>query len=162
MPRVISAKPLRGLVLAVFLSFSACDSISYQDRIGVSLEDGHVVIQFVLCPGEKMQVVRLGGPIREDTEVGEEPTLWEIHSESGSDQEAFVIGRVPPGFRESVHLRGELPPGLLSADVQTSTVPTGIAFKLSQLSENEVWIVDETLVSQTEFRERAIAACGTN
>jgi hypothetical protein len=74
--------------------------------LGVTRDaNGDPQVLYLLCPGEKITSIE----IIEASEASEqEQMLWSIESTDGVETEAVRVGEVPPGFNETVRLKGPL------------------------------------------------------
>src|SRR2546422_5288157 len=107
------------LFVSVTLATASCDpGPSAQRRIGVSLtDDGSAIeIHFVTCGSEHVTRVALYGGRNVDE------LLWEIRSQEGSQERAFVAGEAPSSFVTTVSLKTGATSSstLVSAEIDTT------------------------------------------
>lgn len=90
------------LIAAIALSI-ACDTDPSYAGIGLTI-DGNIRVLYAPC-GKDIKIYRLALAL---SGMRDNP-IWQINSPDGLPIYEFIIGETPPGFVESVSLRGPIP-----------------------------------------------------
>jgi len=143
--------------VAALLLAAACDDFPGSEVIGVRLtenEDG-IQVTKVLCQGDRVTRVSL---LAENNLDGE--ALWKITSDTGSNQETYIVGTTPPGFVEEVPLTRPLGPtdGLAVTIATEGEAPALKTFEIRELRNDKLFTPDGYLTPEL-FEARHLERC---
>jgi hypothetical protein len=132
-----------GIGVLVVIAFVAAvvlgraGTVDPDDRIGVlRREDGAVEVLAGRCPDERTKRVEV-------RTASDDVVLWRIDAERGTIDREFIVGAPPPPlFTESIPLAGELPAGMLEAEVVIDDVVAMRTFTVDDLD-----VTDSVLVA---------------
>jgi hypothetical protein len=104
------------------------------------------VIHYLVCEGQKIETVRLSTPAGR--------TIWEIHSDKGSTETTYDVGKTPPGFTQVTPFRGLAP-------VTRVDGPDGDpAMSFSDVPKSGILRGDGKLVTPAQFASGRGSYCG--
>lgn len=152
-----------ALILVAGAMSAGCwgDAVPSRDQVGALRAEGdEVTIRFGVCPGEVVQRVAVN--LADDDYEEILGVLWAVEAGGrGSAEEAFTVGRTPPGFREVTALEDALERGDHVQVVVTSsdqgTIP--MSFEIGDLRSDEVLVRSSVYRSRAEFDEGVSERC---
>jgi hypothetical protein len=151
---------------ATAVLLGSCSLLQHVQRLGVSSQEGDLVVHYVPCPGQAVAAVRasLGDP----DEGGQ--VIWEITRAPGPSpveargEQTYALGSVPDLFRESVSLEETPAPdaevvvevGVISERGGTSTL--SLTFAPGSLEPGRILTLGGSKDPAT-YREEALTTC---
>ena len=151
------------LALAAGAISAGCwgDDVPSLDQVGaLQADSGEVTVLFGSCPGETVQRVEL--KLTDDDFEEIVRVLWAVEADDGSTEGAFMVGQVPPGFREVTALEEPLKPSDHVQLVVTRSVRGAVpmSFAVEDLRNNEVLVRQDSYRSRAEFDDQVDEGCG--
>lgn len=150
------------LALAAGALSAGCwgDDVPSLDHVGALRGDGgEVTVLFGACPGETVERVELKLTDEDFEEVVR--VLWAIAADGEGSDNAFIVGELPPGFREVTALDEPLKSSDSVQVVVTSstrgTIP--MSFAIDDLRDDEVLVRQDRYRSRAEFDDQIDEGC---
>lgn len=150
-------------VTAVAIVSAGCwsDAVPSRDQVGALRAEGdEVTILFGACPGEAVQRVAVN--LTDDNYEEILRVLWAVEADGGvSAEEAFTVGRTPPGFVEVTALEETFERGdhvqVVVTSSEQGTVP--MSFEIGDLRSDEVLVRSSAYRSRAEFEDGVSERC---
>jgi hypothetical protein len=148
------------------LLLTSCGLFEQVQRLGVSSEDGGMVVHYVPCAGEAVMAVRV---TTGDPDEGDQ-VIWEVVQRGPNVLEArgeqiYPVGTVPDEFQESVALaQTPLPDAKAAVEVEVASEGGGtstlsLTFTPSDLEPGRITTLGGTKDPST-FEADALGTCG--
>lgn len=148
---------------AALLSMTAC-SPSNQGALTLDAQTNRPVLVLVLCPDEAVTHVMLDEVTIKNDVYGEGKTIWEIEAETPQRLTHYVVGQVPPGFRETISLATSKLEGDLHLTARLTgglAVAAGDVFRPGELRANVLLHYGQPATFK-DLENAAVENCSSN
>lgn len=150
-----------ALTATAFIAAACDDPDLLNQSVGVSIDEGNVIVHIVLCPGERVTFVR-ALEMRGELIDKRDPLVWEISSGRGSAVSRIELGVLPEGFTEdepyAMPTRDKNPLQVpFLTNIQTNVPPT-VGFRMRVLKKRVIY-TNEGYFDPSEFADRGAERC---